>query len=307
MAIARYITILSCSALLSSCEKQINVKTPAFQPTLTVYSHTAMDTFITAQIGRSVDVKKYNGSQDLAIRNASLSLYKDGQLLQVMHYNDTAQCYTSTVLPAPGSNYKIVASAQDYTTIEGECTTPSIVPINDVIITPNVRINKDGNTLDQVDINFTDPASANDYYIISLISGADVLYGQQDNGSFTCVSTNDPSVDEYNADIFSSDNCLPSNDIVVQDGYFNGNTKRLTLFVQSGSLAPYIGIANDTGYAEVKMYHVTEAYIKYKKTSQYASDNRGNPFAEPTNVYNNIKNGYGIFSTASFSTKVIKY
>lgn len=303
----RYTPILFFVILLSACEKQINVKTPAFQATLTVYSHTPMDTFITAQIGHSVDVKNYNGSQDLSIRNAAVSLYKDGQLLQTMHYNDTAECYTSTVLPLAGSTYKIIASVQNYNTAEGECTTPSVVPIDDVIITPNVRINKDGNPLDQIDIIFNDPPSANDCYIISLINGADVLYGQQNNGSFTCVSTNDPSVDEYNADIFSSDNCLPSNDIIVQDGYFNGSTKRLTLFVQNRALEPYIGIANDTGYAEVKMYHVTEAFIKYKKTSQYASDNHGNPFAEPTNVYSNIKNGYGIFSTASFSTKVIKY
>jgi hypothetical protein len=99
---------------------------------------------------------------------------------------------------------------------------------------------------------------------------------------------------------------LSSDAIFFRDALFNGTSKELHLFISSEYLLPVVGRNGDTLYPSVELYHVPEAYFRYLKSYQFASENNGNPFAEPTNVYSNVKNGYGIFSIISADYKELK-
>ena len=46
----------------------------------------------------------------------------------------------------------------------------------------------------------------------------------------------------------------------------------------------------------------SEDYYMYKKTFNVYQSVRGNPFAEPVQVFSNIENGYGIFWICSNSS-----
>jgi hypothetical protein len=62
----------------------------------------------------------------------------------------------------------------------------------------------------------------------------------------------------------------------------------------------------DSTYPVVELYHVSEAYFKFEKSRIVASYTNGDPFAEPVNVYSNVKNGYGIFAINGWDWKEIK-
>ncbi|WP_410963591.1 DUF4249 family protein, partial [Salmonella sp. SAL4455] len=48
--------------------------------------------------------------------------------------------------------------------------------------------------------------------------------------------------------------------------------------------------------AYVNVLRITEDYFKFVKSYSVYYNSSDNPFAEPSNVYTNVKNGYGIFA-----------
>lgn len=52
--------------------------------------------------------------------------------------------------------------------------------------------------------------------------------------------------------------------------------------------------------------YYNEAYFRYLKSYEYLQYNDDNPFAEPANVYSNVKNGYGVFALVHAATYEVR-
>ncbi len=293
---SRYISMLFVTAVFTSCEKEITVKVPEYKSSLVLNSSTEVGDTITVSVGKSMSILKYKKGQNLDVADAKVVLLKDNATADTLRYNATYGVYVSQTVADAGSKYAIKVSAPSYAEATAVTAVPSFVPIAKIQRIPKTKIDIDGQQQDEVRLTFDDPQTMGDYYIISFeweANGYDSSYNE------TCINTTDASVESIYNESIDQNTCLSSKGIFFRDALFNGTRKEIRLFVNSHLLEPYVagGVNNKV---RIVLRHVTEDFFKFRKSYLFASENSDNPFSEPTNVYTNVKNGYGLFSVQSY-------
>jgi hypothetical protein len=56
----------------------------------------------------------------------------------------------------------------------------------------------------------------------------------------------------------------------------------------------------------VELLSINEDYFRYIKSVNSYDNALDNPFAEPVNVFSNIKNGYGFFTTFAIAVDTLR-
>ena len=113
---------------------------------------------------------------------------------------------------------------------------------------------------------FNDPATPDDSYRLQLHKG-------------------DPAKNSFYS--------KPEIDMTVQDRLLNGQR-----FVLGTS---YRFHENDTVTAT--LYHIDEAFYRYRRSLNDARNANGNPFAQPSAIYSTVKGGLGVFTVLSYTRK----
>jgi hypothetical protein len=304
-----YIPLVAAVFLLASCEKTINVKTPPHTSALVVNSAVMVGDTIRVGVGKSMGVTSYRTAADLNISNATVVLTEDGVPVQALTYDPYTRAYNSSLVAKAGKTYGVKASATGFADAEATASAPSLVQIEGIKLLPMARaINQEQQ--DEIVISFTDPAGVGDYYMITINPmypqmGPDSSKGFEYSYS-ECVYSPDPSIESISNDEIDQSTCHSSSGIFFRDELFNGRRKELKLYVRAGLAQTFNVNGTDTLRPTIQLYHMTEAYFRYMKTSQFSMQNEGNPFAEPVSIYSNIKNGYGIFSIVNMDVKEIK-
>lgn len=296
-----YIAVVATTVMFASCEKDIDVKIPDYKPLLVLNSNTEVDDTIRVTVGKSEGILNYKTGHNLSVNNAIVQLYSGSNLLETMKYDSASGTYNSKTIAVEGGKYTLKVNAPGYAEASAATIAPAFVPIAGIQRIKNARINQDQQQQDELRITFNDPPTKRDYYIISIIRATTGPDSSSPSYS-TCVNTIDASVEDISNDEIDQNTCIDGQWIFLRDELFNGTTKELKLFVESG----FLENGGAQGFAEIVLQHVTEDYFKFQKTYRFAADNNGNPFAEPTNVYTNIKNGYGVFSILSYDVAEIK-
>lgn len=292
------IALLVCTIVsFASCEKDIKVDVPEMKPGLTLFSHTETGTPMTVVVGKSVSILRYTHNSDMYVNNATVKLYANGTFVETLEFEPTMNWYMSRVNIDPGKRYKIIVEAPGYTTVEAEAEAPGKVPARLQYIADTTITNPFGGGMmmgTAVAISFDDPAGS-DYYQLNFYSADQLVGGFAPEPSQECLNIKDPSIDPQ-LDVIGGGDCV-SGDIVFNDALFGGKTKQIMTAVSPFVLSPIIG--TDTTLPAFKLTRISEARYRYVRSYKKARDTDGNPFAEPVNVYTNVKNGYGIFSIVS--------
>lgn len=290
----RIIAFAAGIIMFSSCEKEVIIDVPEHKPRLVVNSEVLDDT-IAISVGKSIDVLKHKYGTDLYLKNAIVMLETTGKAAEQLKYDESAGYYKATTAVQPGVEYKIRVSATGFEDASAVTKSPQPVAIKSVQRIKDVRLDMSGMKQDEIRLTFEDDATQDNYYIVRVNIG----YMPDSFSNYvgtTCVNTTDPSVESIYDETIDQNTCIESDGIFLRDDLFIGKTKELRLYITSDMLNPAQIPGVGEVYATIELLHVTEEYFKYLKSFRYASINSGNPFAEPTNVYTNITNGYGIFS-----------
>jgi hypothetical protein len=292
------ITIISF--ILTACERETHMNIPPQPPKLATESFSGQNVFPEAYLTRTrgvTDPLPISGQTDVyLVRNATVLLYENDILKDSLKYNAGQQRYKAALAKIQaGKTYKLVLSAPGFPTAEAISVTPLLVPINNMTFTRNARNDIDGNPQDEVKLSFTDNGSTEDYYLVRIYNAYDdFLY---------CVNTNDKDVEKLvYEDPFYPDDCLQSNRLLLSDKNFNGTNKTLIFYTEAGELEPTPGY----GKAWVELLHVNKEYYTYIKSLNTRENADDNPFAEPVNLYTNVKNGYGMFTTYAMAVDSIQ-
>lgn len=300
----KHIRIVTAFATLAlaSCEKEITVKVPEYTPLLVVNSNTEVGDTMRVTIGKSVSILKFKNGQDLSVKDARVLLYKGSSVVDTMKFDALSSTYSSNTIAEDGQQYSVKVNASGYQEANASTKVPSFVKIENVQRIKNARLDADGMPQDELRITFSDPSAAGDFYILGLAKAG----SEYDSfGYSSCVNTIDASIESISNEQIDQNTCLRGEAIFIRDALFNGKTKELRLFVNSSYLDPYT-YGGRIFRVTIALQHVTEDYFKFKKTYMFASENEGNPFAEPTNVYTNVKNGHGVFSVLSYDAVEVK-
>jgi len=220
------------------------------------------------------------------------------------------------IYPSSGNEYKIVVKGQDLPEAIAETVIPGIVNIERVdtsriILAPGSYYSF--NTGFRCRIGFSDPSDKKNYYLLRIClftywkpeNNYSIPYYYQDL-EFYC---SDPIVEEK---LNTRDGIQA---VVFSDKLINGQKYTLDLVIKGESIGePLIkidypissyGVNNKTLY--IKLYSITEEFLRYIQTLQLYSRNYSNPLAEPVIMVSNVTGGYGMFSGASVSNDSIVF
>jgi hypothetical protein len=288
------LSVIAVFVILSACERETQIHIPPQPPKLVVESQQSQNSFPVARVSRTrgvTDPLPLGGQPDIyVVRNATALLYENDLLKDTLKYDAAIEKYKAAVARIEtGKTYKLVLSAQGFTTAEAISITPSLVNINSLTFTRNARNDRDGNPQDEIKINFNDNVATSDYYLLRIKNAhGDYLY---------CITTNDRDVEKlvYEDPLYPED-CLQSNRLLLEDVNFNGNVKTVILYAQAGELNP-VNTPGGVLRATVELLHINRDYYKFIKSLNSYENATDNPFAEPVNLHSNVKNGYGLFTT----------
>jgi hypothetical protein len=299
MKSSKYIFILLAALSLSSCEKEIEVKVPPYTSKLVVNSINQVGEPATFQVSRSVGMTEYNYNKNLNLTNAKVLLYGDGVLVDSVAYDQVTGTYKGNHATVAGVTYKTVVAAPGYNDISAMSVAPSMVEMKNVTRIKQARLNGDGEMQDEIRITFDDPAAAGDYYILSFKM---VNTATDTPVNLGCINTTEAAIESIYDENIDNTTCLSEGDIFFRDELFNGKTREMRFFILSSYLekmSPDINLF-------IVLQHVPESYFRHRKTYLYASENSGNPFAEPSRVYTNVQDGYGVFGVLNADVKVLQ-
>lgn len=278
-------------AIFSSCEMVVDIDVPRQPDKLVVNCVFEEGDIWEARVSKSNYI--LDDSPISPINNAIVQIFDKDQLVTTLSPNQIPGYYVSTdSKPIANKEYQIRVSAPGFEAISGSATTKSSV---EIISSKYTRrgIPSDYLTYDEVELVFED-IEGESYYEISVIA-YQYNYGYDEWGepyvidSFPTswhLTSNDPSIEQDEIDL--------SNAYFID---FLGDKRIFSLKF----LVEKFGTDN----LHIQLKHISKEYYQYRRTSNNARWNSGNPFSEPVQVFTNINKGYGIFAGYGSNMKKI--
>jgi hypothetical protein len=269
------------SFTLTSCERNADVDLPNVDSKLALSCFISpQDTIIRAYVTRSIPVFELgsSGAPHQAVANATVTLYDASGSVQLT-FNPLLELYEIPAASFPivaGQTYRITVALSGYPTIEASTRIPLSVPA-DFSATADLIIDSltfPGFPMVEADIDhqFTDLPGDDNYYLINAVLNVNDTF----NGIIRNYELARSIISDNNAD----GEVIRGN---LRTGInASGNLNNLTLWLTSG----------------------TYDYYEFHRTI-LSGNNGGDPFSEPTLVYSNVKNGFGIFAGCNSTSFII--
>ena len=291
-----------------SCEKAIDLNIPEDPPRLTMDVRIIDDgkdsTLITALAG----ISAYSLSSDDPRRaeEAELFLYENGVLAGPMDDPNLLTTINKThAIRYPlkeGARYRVEGRHPKFPFISGEDVLPSHIPIDSFSATlPE-------NDVAQLEFYFTDPVDGEDFY---QLKGEKIFYSINAVGDTTGVSstrilfeTNDPLMEFFDGfagvDIIGGSSEKQGQVGYLRDESFNGKSKPVSVGLRVDLFQ------SDPAVYEIEFTHISKSFYRHEKSKALNSGGDGNIFQEPSSLFLNVENGYGIVAAGAVSKIEIK-
>ncbi len=264
-----------------SCERIIDYDFPEYEKSLVINGLFHPDSnfyVIVSQTFPSYDKDplRYN-----YIENATVNLYENKILLGSLNRIIGGKYKANDFKPQIGNTYKIQVSAPGFDSVRAESYIP--VPVN-IKIDSIYSIIKDRKEYLACDLIINDPEGDNYYYLVSYTI-PDYFKTKLSNYNLYSYWIDDPLIG-----IWSSDNTKIPELLMFSDKGFNGNSYKFTVY------ATPLHQANEEVSVYFSLASITEDFYKYGKTYNNQIHTSYSNLADKSPVFNNIENGYGIFS-----------
>ncbi len=288
-SILNSLSVMSILLLCSSCEKAFNTVINIDIPHTPIIALDCINIFDSTYASISSTVSVTGTVTPASINNANVKLYENNILVDSFSFDINGGYRCPFINYKPGSKYKITASAPSFASVETEDECPGNMDIVKSEFTKNAKtilVPDYGNVAqlyDEFKITFKNSIDKKDYYKIEVSTN--------NNQWWTYILTNDIDIDKgENQDILSSGITVLYGAFTMTDINFNGKEKTLTFYAPSSATNQIDSLWN------ISISHLSENFYKFEKTRQLYNQNEGNPFAEPVQVFSNVKNGVGIFA-----------
>jgi len=285
--------------LMVSCEVVVDVDIPLKPASITVHSTINPDSVFQVQLTASQNILSNN--EFALIPGATVSIFENEVLLERLS-DENDGVYSGLLKPVKGREYKIEVSKENYKTVEAS----DVVPNTDVQLA-TITFSEDAR--DQysqhqykMTVEFDDPKGEN-FYEIGLY-GPEYRYEWDDD-------TREP----YIIDTLFVPYYIDSDDVIFVDNqYYSDTFWAFSDEVVDGkhvkiSFTTYINQFWDEQIDELELTvvlrEISYPLYKYKQTANLQRSLDGDPFAEPVPVYNNIKNGFGVFGAFQQTAKKV--
>ena len=281
------------------------------------------DSLISGNISRSLAI--LDESNSYFVYGAKVNLFENDILVDTPVVQLFGSFKSNLVKPKPGFDYKIEAKANNYLTASGESRVPdnNIVYTIDTLTEMRTRINSNPALQFIISLSIQDKPNEENFYIVSVTASFTykiVNFNPMDpsmkpldstSRDTTILSTYEVETNSTIPEMINTfamrdefeivdrsggiglsanqDNYIRSHKFAFSDVTFNG--KKATIDFETG---PYV--YEDTLKLKIALRSVSKDYYTYLK-SMAIYRNAGGFFAEKVQIFNNIKNGYGILGS----------
>jgi len=313
-----YLLAIFALLVFASCETLVDVDIPREAPKLVVNTQLVPDSIIRLHLTQSrfiLDNTEFRG-----VNNATITVLEEGNIIEQLQKTEEDGMYVSNFVVEEGKNYTLKAEAQGFTAVEASSYLAPKVPIQNIVLdsaleySGNYCYDRDScfdtyNIYYDVKLTLKDPANSPNYYSVMVYSKRTEYYIEEYPDGTTkeisydylqqlYLNSNDASV--ALADFDLSGEGAWGEEIMFSDEIFDGKTYTFNFEIDNG-----FSSTDENQELIFVLKHLSETQFKYQVSRELQNWNDGNPFAEPVQVYNNIKNGYGIFAGYSADSKTV--
>lgn len=299
-----YIVAILFTVVFFSCEEETNIQ----------YNQYVVNSFFSESVPFLIQttntVSVFDTATYFSIKDMQGELYEDGELVGNLVFQDSyeREGIPSEVpegftidgfTPQSGKEYRFELR-------HGEITITGFDIIPDAV---DFTITDTNTVLDDYDlmtngieclINFNDPPNEDNYYLLGY-NVTDFSDENDDIGwtqAYGWVKSDDPAIENS---YYQQGLLYTGYRFIFSDQYFNGKeyTIPVSFFVGHNS--------GQRKNLNIYLISISEQYYKYVTSAINQQENNDDYYAEPTQVYNNISNGFGIFAGFSTSTYVMEF
>lgn len=284
----------------TACEEPVDLQLAIPSAKLVVLSNFTANKDLRVSVTASQSVAAPRASD--FVDNATVRLFEEQSFIQelaLVEENSERYYSSQQFSPVPGIVYTIEVSAPGYTTVTGESQIPPEVSIYHLQLTELTvtwdTINNQKQYRYYVEIGFDDPVDQRNFYHLSLeqefmsfsLLQGDTVFAQAVRRpiTFNPRTTNNLQIVHYDGSL------------LFEDTPFNGEAQLLrlpvTIQVDGGEEYP--------GHLFAELRSVTEEYYLFHTSLSRQQNAAGQPFTDPVLLFNNIKNGHGVFAGYSSS------
>jgi Domain of unknown function (DUF4249) len=269
-------------------EQVVVLDLPEHTPGLAITANFSnVDTNLVVYVSSSVGVLEPD--QPTIVENASVELFKDGQLLYNFEYN-TNGLYGKVGIDSLGNNdaeYTLKIQAPGFDPVSSTQRMPQPVAILEASFEKDGAVTPEGGRVNNISITFNDPADIENYY--SIRAWGRVVQNGNEYSNMVYLNSHNPIVEE--GEQF----------LVFSDATFDGREVTLNFYTYDNYPENAESVELD-----INLTSITKDRYFFEKSLNILHNSNGNPFVEPVVVHNNIENGYGIFTMESCSYFTVK-
>ncbi|MCU0435271.1 MAG: DUF4249 domain-containing protein [Bacteroidia bacterium] len=264
----------------TSCERNADVDLPEVKPKLALSCFISpQDTIVRAYVTQSIPIFSLGSSSQphQPVNNATVTL-SDANGSAQLTYNPVNGHYEIPATSFPiqaGQSYRITVQLQGFPTLEATTNVPVAVP-SDFSVNPQITVDTTsfpGFPIFEAELEhqFTDLTGTGNYYMVNTVfNWTDTLMGIDQQLDLARVLYNDSD----------------------RDGELIRGRQSVGVNIQ--------GSMNNVG---IWLTASNYDYYEFHRTL-LSGNNGGDPFSEPTLVYSNVTNGFGIFAGCN-TTRII--
>jgi hypothetical protein len=330
------ISFFVTSFLLISCEENLNLMLSTHDQMITVNCILNAGDTVKMEVNSSQAYPPMIDSS-LTIKDATVKLFEDHIYIEDLVYKEVVNkeplrlsyqkrfCFYQSptgFVPKAGHTYSVSISAPGFTDVYAETVIPQPVQIISVD-TNSVFTKYDNSVVRALEciIKFKDPTLSGDSY--NLIINRAGRYKACSYGGYPCTTFTIPYIVPFfcydpNAVYFrlspgspgsipleKEDNDHLLSNVYMTDDTFNNETYSLRVLITRMGLFDYADPPAGEKFTFRKLnfslYSVNKEYYKYASSYFTQIYKKNDMFSEPVQVYSNIVNGTGIFSSSSVS------
>lgn len=304
----KYPYLFSFLAVLSFCscnfyETELPIDLLAPKPKLVVHSTftpfdlPALVKSFSVSVSQNAEV--FDTTKMVPISDATVSLFIDGKFDQILQYG--ALGYYSKDFPRSGVEYSIKIEKKGFETVTANGTVPPKVALKNCELTPFAGLDSDNLAFSKLSLTFADPADQINYYEIMVLG-----YGQEKDKYR--LTTNDKIItsESYYPSPVLMDADLPKR-LLFSDRLINGksHTVEMTFHANQALIGGKLYMTPNLLYISFRSVS-KDYYLYYTSLLKHTYNRRSDMLfgiAEPSPVYTNIQNGYGLFAGYAEDTR----
>lgn len=302
-------------AAVFGCERVVEYDLPGAAPRLVLNALICEDSLLRFEV--SLSASPGDGAKIQSLRDAKIVLFEDQTLVKdfkidsmyaspsdfdgnpIANIAPTKLFFHQTISTTArsGHTFEVEARYGDMAAVNASTSIPRPIRAHTIPQPLNESIMVDGNPLDRLVVQIDDNGNSQNYY------GLEILAYKPGSGEAAqkIEFFSNEKVFAENLVVASGQHSQgvyyrPENGVYFSNAKFKGRNEQFDVYVDP----VYLGSQYQL---QLRVLTLSKDYFDFAVSYQKQKQNANNPFAEPTQVYNNIEGGLGIFAGYSV-TKV---